>query len=79
MPRLISETRIPVCPRSLYSKVPSFPGILYCSPLRLMTSEYQRALDLGTRRCVPYSTNTIPNRLEYPSAHSKLSRKDHTM
>src|SRR5215211_6387426 len=48
-------------------------------PLRRMTSEYQRALDLGTRRCVPYSTNTMPNRLEYPSAHSKLSRRDHTM
>ena len=64
VPRLISETRIPVSPRSLYSKLRPFQRILYSSPLCRMTSEYQRALDLGMRRCVPYSTNTIPNRLE---------------
>src|ERR1035438_1268048 len=42
------------------------------------TSAYQRALRFGIRRWVPKSTNTRPNRLEYPSAHSKLSRNDQT-
>jgi hypothetical protein len=42
------------------------------------TSAYQRALRFGIRRWVPKSTKTSPNRLEYPSAHSKLSRNDQT-
>lgn len=42
------------------------------------TSVYQRALCFGMRRWVPKSTKTSPNRWEYPSAHSKLSRNDQT-
>ena len=54
------------------------PGAVTGTLFVRATSAYQRALRFGIRRWVPKSTKTSPNRLEYPSAHSKLSRSDQT-
>ena len=49
----------------------------HTSALRLISSRYQSADNLGVRLPVAKSTWWTPNRLPYPSAHSKLSIRLH--
>jgi nitrate/nitrite transporter NarK len=54
------------------------PSRRQSTPPAEITSRYQRAESLSIRSRVEKSTRTIPNRFEYPNAHSKLSMNDHT-
>ena len=59
---------------TLFSKIRTNPATH--NPFREITSPYQFAESFGIRRKVSSSTYVMPNFLEYPEAHSKLSSKD---